>query len=334
MALKRYHPTVIFFYFAAVLLVTMLVRHPLIAGISFLFAVLLRLRLSGIAKTLKSILYILPMLVLITCFNALANDRGMTVLFTIGRRSFSLEALLYGFISGLTLLSVLIWFSCYSDLMDNGRFLAMLGKRLPVISMMVSMIFRYIPDTIRHGREIDMSQRALLGSDDRQRKAKVTRAIRLASILMAWSMENAIETADAMRAKGYQSGLRRPYARVRWMQRDVLPVLLTVLLTCLAVVGIAMGGAAFLFYPEWYIPSRALQGGRLYVLVCAFATLVALPLLLDLGEWFRDGLSLRRHRSSDEISPYVVAMLPRRCDAGRWKLASCVVIDERKRDHS
>ena len=197
----------------------MLVRHPVIAGISFLFAVLLRLRLSGIAKTLKSILYILPMLVLITCFNALANDRGMTVLFTIGRRSFSLEALLYGFISGLTLLSVLFWFSCYSDLMDNGRFLAMLGKRLPVISMMVSMIFRYIPDTIRHGREIDMSQRALLGSDDRQRKAKVTRAVRLASILMAWSMENAIETADAMRAKvtsrDFADLMRRPLDAAR-----------------------------------------------------------------------------------------------------------------------
>ncbi len=312
----------------------MLVRHPVIAGISFIFAFLLRWRLTGIAKTLKSLLYLLPMLVTIACFNALANDRGATALFAIGQRSFSLEALLYGLVSGVTLLTVLLWFSCYNDLMENGRFLAMLGKRLPVISMMVSMIFRYIPDTLRHGREIDMSQRALLGSDDRHRKAKVTRAIRLASILMAWSMENAVETADAMKAKGYQSGLRRPYARVRWTQRDVTPTLLTVLLTCLAVIGIIMGGAAFLFYPEWYIPSRALEGGRLYVLAGVFSVLGALPLLLDLGERVRDALSLRHRRSPDKISPYVSAMLPRRYDTEQWRLSSCVVIDERKRVES
>jgi len=78
-----------------------------------------------------------------------------------------------------------------------------------VINMMISMIFRYIPDTVRHGREIEMSQRALLGSDDGHRKTKVARAIRLASILMAWSMENAIETADSI---GGRKGISRDVA--------------------------------------------------------------------------------------------------------------------------
>ena len=119
---------------------------------------------------MRSLLYLLPVLLIITCFNPLVNESGMTELFAIGGRSFTLEALLYGLVSGLTLLSVILWFSSYSDLMENGRFLAMLGRRLPVISMMISMIFRYIPDTVRHGREIEMSQRALLGSDDGYRK--------------------------------------------------------------------------------------------------------------------------------------------------------------------
>jgi energy-coupling factor transport system permease protein len=310
LTLKRYHPVVIFLYFAAVLLVTMLVQHPVIAGISFFFAVLLKWRVVGVVKTLKSLWHLLPMLAIITCINALVNDSGMTVLFTIGRRSFSLEALLYGLVAGLTLLAVILWFSSYSDLMENGRFLAMLGRRLPVISMMVSMIFRYIPDTLQHGREIDMSQRALLGSDDRHRKTKVARAIRLVSILMAWSMENAIETADSMRAKGYQAQCRRPYARVRWTLRDVMSLLLIVLLSVLAVIGVAMGGAAFLFYPEWFIPARALAGGRLYILAGAFVALGGLPFLLDVEQWLRDFASHRRRPSSCKISPFVAAMLP------------------------
>ncbi len=328
MALKHYHPTVVFLYFAAMLLVTMLVQHPVIAGVSFLFAILLRCRLAGVVSALKSLLYLLPMLIIITVFNALVNESGMTVLFAIRGKQFTLEALLYGFVSGLTLLSVILWFSSYSDLMENGRFLAMLGKRLPVISMMVSMIFRYIPDTVQHGREIEMSQRALLGSDDRYRKAKVSRAIRMASILMAWSMENAIETADSMRAKGYQSDRRRPYARVRWTHRDAIPLFLTLILTALAVVGIAMGGAAFLFYPEWYIPARAFEGGRLYLLAGTFAFLGSLPLLLDLVEWMRDRWSRVRNRASGKIDPLVSAMLPRQGIIG---LKSGHMIEEKGR---
>ncbi len=334
MALKRYHPAVVFLYFAAMLLVTMLVHHPVIACISFVFAVLLRCRVTGFAKALRSLLYLLPMLLIITCFNALVNESGMTELFAIGGRSFTLEALLYGLVSGLTLLSVILWFSSYSDLMENGRFLAMLGRRLPVISMMISMIFRYIPDTVRHGREIEMSQRALLGSDDGYRKTKVARAIRLASILMAWSMENAIETADSMRAKGYQSGLRRPYARVRWTQRDVMPLLLTLLLTGLAVISVLLGGAAFLFYPEWYIPSRAFEDGRLYVLFGVFIALSALPLLLDLGEKIRDVLSLGQHRASREIDPFVAAMLPHQDLDGEGMLFSGDGSEKRRRMES
>ncbi len=334
MVLKHYHPTVIFLYFLAVLLVTMLVRHPVIAGISFLFAVLLRCRVIGVAKALRSLLYLLPMLLMITCINALVNESGMTELFAIGGRLFTLEALLYGLVSGLTLLSVIIWFSSYSDLMENGRFLAMLGRRLPVISMMISMIFRYIPDTVRHGREIEMSQRALLGSDDGHRKTKVARAIRLASILMAWSMENAIETADSMRAKGYQSGCRKPYARVRWTERDVMPFLLTLILTGLAVIGVLSGGAAFLFYPEWYIPSRAFVGGRLYVLFGVFIVLSGLPLLLDIGEKIRDVLSLGRRRASREIDPFVAAMLPHQDLDGEGVLSSGDGSEKRRRMES
>lgn len=331
MAIKHYHPTVVFLYFVAVLLVTMLVHHPLIAGISFIFSVFLRVRVIGFVKALRSLRYLFPMLLMITFFNALVNESGMTVLFTVAGKLFTLEAFLYGFVSGLTLLSVILWFSSYSDLMENGRFLAMWGRRLPVISMMVSMIFRYIPDTVEHGREIGMSQRALLGSDDRSRKAKVTRAIRLASILMAWSMENAIETADSMKAKGYQSGLRRPYARVRWTRRDALPLLLTVLLTGLAVIGVAMGGAAFLFFPEWYIPSRAFEGGILYVLCGVFMVLSGLPLLLDLGESIRDSLSLRRCRHAYNADPFVLAMLPGQADGGKDILFSDADVCTEKR---
>ena len=47
----------------------------------------------------------------------------------------------------------------------------------------------------------------------------------MTSALMVWSMEHAIETADAMLARGYDSARRKPYARVRWQRQDI-PVLI------------------------------------------------------------------------------------------------------------
>ncbi len=310
MALKRYHPTLVFLFFIGVLVLTMLKNHPAIALVSFTFALLLRFRVAGVKKTLRSLLFFIPMIAVIALFNFFFNSNGITELFTIGHRTFMLEPMLFGLVSGLILVSVMMWFFSYSDLMDNGRFLAMLGKRLPVISMMISMIFRYIPDTIEHGREIDMSQKALMGADDGSRKAKIQRAIRLTSVLMAWSMENAIETADSMKAKGYQAGLRKPYARVRWTSRDVLPLICLLLMISLVVACIILGAAAFLFYPDWYIPSRALKGGLLYYLIGAFSLLSAFPLILDLIDFVRDKMTQARQNAGKYIDPFVMAMLP------------------------
>lgn len=311
MILKRHHPGVVLFYYASVLVLTMATRHPAVTLMSFVFALLLRFRMEAGTKVLRSLIYLLPMIAMITVLNGFYSDRGMTVLFSFGPVTMSVEGLLYGVISGISLSAVILWFQNYHDTMESGRFLAILGKRLPVISMMVSMIFRAIPDTVEQGKEIEQSRRALLGSP--KRTLKLSDGVMLLTILLGWSMENAIETADAMKAKAYRAETRKPYARVRRSPRDVLPLTFTLLFGAVALWGASAGGAAFLFYPFMQIPERAAFGFNLWM--SGTALLFALPFILDAlvhAEYL-----LRRHTMKTvSPDPMVLAMLPEHLKGG------------------
>lgn len=306
MTLKRRHPTVILLYYLAVLIVTMSTHHPIAAALSFMFALMLRFRVVGYRKASRSIIYLLPMIVLITIFNSFFNNRGLTVIATIGSMTLSLESLVYGLVSGVMLSAVMLWFQSYNDMMDNGRFLAILGKKLPVISMMVSMIFRFIPDTLAYGREINKSRRALTGEPNR--RIRLSFAVSLMSVLMTWSMENAIVTADAMKAKAYDSGRRRPYARVRWTAGDIAPMLLIALTVATVIGGWVSGGAAFAYYPLLGLPDRVWAGGGFFIWITGCVMLFALPFLLDLGVLVVDRVRASSHLAP-EVDPFVTALL-------------------------
>lgn len=308
MSLRERHPSVILIFFGAVLVVTMATRHPAVALLSFSSAALLRLRLAGPGRTGKSLLYLIPMILMMVIFNSLFNDRGMTLLFSWGALTVTLESVAYGLVSGLILSAVMLWFQSYNDLMDNGRFLALLGGKLPVISMMVSMIFRFIPQTMAHGREIEINRRALVGQPTK--RLTLPSAIRMTSILMAWSMENAIETADAMKAKAFDSGKRRAYGRIRRTADDLPPLLMTLLFLILLAMGWIWGGSRFLYYPYLAIPDRAGSGGALLLWLGGALGLFLTPFLTAGLSWVLDQVRYAR-RQPLEIDPMVRAMLPR-----------------------
>ncbi len=314
MKLKDRHPGALLLFFAAVLVVTMLTRHPVTALMSLLAAFILRIRLAGLRKALKSLLYLIPMILLMVVFNSLFNDRGMTLLFSFRKLSMTLESAVYGLVAGIVLSAVMLWFQSYSDMMDSGRFLALMGKNLPVISMMISMIFRFIPESMAHGREIEMSRRALLG--DPQRRFRLADAIRMTSVLMAWSMENAIETADAMRAKAFDAGRRRAYGRISWSGRDIPSLAATAAFAAMAATGGIAGGSAFLYYPYLTIPSRAWTGGAMAIWLFGCAALFSIPFLTDGISALSDRIRDARRRAAP-LDPLVAAMFPQMKTGGQ-----------------
>lgn len=284
-----YHPAVICFYFLAALVCTMLTRHPVYVGISFVSASIYCIYLRGERHYRRTLFLLLPMLLVIAAVNALFSGMGITLLFYVGGRPVTAEAFAYGLSSGFMLGAVLLWFQCYQEVMVNDKFLWLFSKAAPVSAMLVSMIFKFIPETIRKANEIQSSQQALLGvgKDGTKRKRKkeqLAHGVRIASILMSWSMESSIETADSMRARGYGARLRTSFERYAMGRHDWLSLAALFALTLFSVWQLTGQAAAFTYYPL-IIPAGMSWTGFL-----AYAILLLYPLLLEGREqllWLR-----------------------------------------------
>lgn len=104
-------------------------------------------------------------------------------------------------------------------------------------------------------------------------KNPVRGAVRELSALLTWSMEEGLDTADSMKARGYGVGRRSFYAAYRFNVLDGLVLALVGALLFLCVFCV-MGGVRFDFYPRF---DSAAFGRAGVAAVCAYAALAALP---------------------------------------------------------
>ena len=273
-----YHPTVIFLYLVLALGGAMLTLHPVYLLLSFVVGSVYAVYLRGWRSYLMQFRFLLPVLVVVAVANPLFNHRGMTVLFYFLENPITLEATLYGLCTGLMLCCVFIWFSCYQVLMTNEKFLYLFGRIVPTIALMISMILKLIPQTQYKARCVANAQTAMgMGIGQGKKREGIKRGIRMTSILMGWSMEDSIETADSMRARGYGAAKRTSYSPFRIQVHDVVALAMLLVLGTMSVWGIL--GETFSFYPKLsQIGLRPVAYGR-YLLLLAY------PLLLEGKEW-------------------------------------------------
>ncbi len=281
------HPAVLFIYFFGAVAFTMITMHPVFTAISFLAGSSYAIYLKGLRGYLKSLIYYSVIFLAVTAGNAFFGGLGLSVIFYFGGTPVTWESVGFGLCSGGMLVAVLQWFACYQQVMTSDKFLTLFDRVMPTIAMMLAMIFRYIPDMIRKAREISAAQAALIGMEGRSGKRKVKQGVRLASVLMGWTMENSMETADSMLARGYGSRKRSRYSGEKLTGPDIGLLVflggLGVMIACI----IAVAVNRFAFYPrmkEVLLPPW---------MILAYALFLLLPLILQGKEWFlwkRSGL--------------------------------------------
>ncbi|NLV98587.1 MAG: ATP-binding cassette domain-containing protein [Clostridiaceae bacterium] len=284
--LRATHPSLLLLYFFSVLIFSMLTLNPAYLLLSFLAALTLNIYLEGAAKLLRFFRSFIPLHLLIVLANGLFSGNGLTVLFYLGLRPVTLESIIYGFAAGMMLLTILLWFRAYQEVSSSDQLLSVGGKRFPVTSLLLGMVLRYVPDTIEHGHKVKMSQNALLGEEKMPRRESLAFYTRMSSVLMSWSMENALDTSIAMRAKGYPSDRRSTYKRDRFSVYDAGGIVFLLLMIVLQIVGFATGTHSFQYYPSLALPADLpALSWRLLTLVF-YALYLFFPFYLELMEWW------------------------------------------------
>jgi energy-coupling factor transport system permease protein len=198
------HPAVGFLFFTLVLLFTMFLLHPVFLLLSLAGAISYAVYLNG-KKAARLLLLLLPLLLLTAGIGAAFNHEGVTILgYFRNGNPLTLESIAAGLSAAVMLVAAVCWFSCYSAVMTTDKFLYLFGRVIPALSLLLSMTLRFVPRLRVQGKIIADAQHSIgRGTKDGRLPRRAANGLRILSILTTWALENAVETADSMKSRGY-----------------------------------------------------------------------------------------------------------------------------------
>ena len=229
----------------------MFFMHPISLLISLASALTYAIYLNGEKAVRFSLMALLPMMLMAALVNPIFNHEGMTILTYLPTGNpLTLESIIYGLASALMLASVITWFSCYTAVMTSDKFVYLFGRVIPALSLVLSMTLRFVPKFKAQFKVVAQAQ-ACVGRDtsDGTLLQRLKNAITILSIMVTWSLENAIETADSMKSRGYGLPGRSAFSIYCFDRRDRLALLWLLFCGGYVIVGWILGGVAWQYYP-------------------------------------------------------------------------------------
>lgn len=282
-AFSTYHPLVNFLYFGVVMIYSMVFLHPTLLFISLAGAFSWSVYLGGRKVLRRNLLILLPVMLLAALVNPAFNHEGTTILAYLPTGNpLTLESILYGVAAAAVLMAVLLWFTCFNKIMTSDKFVYLFGRLAPALSLVLSMALRFVPRFRTQAGNISGAQRCV-GRDVSNGSVfqRMVHGLRILSILLTWSLENAIETADSMKSRGYGLPGRSAFSIYRLDGRDRAALWWIGGLGVCLLGAWAAGGTYFRYFPSiqgsgWTVWS--VSAAVFYALLCAT------PLIIDRRE--------------------------------------------------
>ena len=239
MGFERCHPAVNLLYFAAVVAFMITFQHPVFLVISFLCAFAYSIKRNG-WKSVVFNLCLLPVVAAFALYYSAYTHFGMTVL----RQNFvgnnmTLEALVYGFVLGVTGAGVCIWFSCVFSVFTTDKVVYLFGKVSPRLSLFLAILLRLIPRIKKEAKRINTAQQGI-GRGVHQGNVfhRLRNRLRIFSMLITWTIDSLTIASESMRSRGSALRGRKAFSIYRFDNRDrayVIGQFLCLTLTMMAV---------------------------------------------------------------------------------------------------
>ena len=274
-----------FAFFAAVLIITALVLHPVITGVSLIAACVYTVLIRGRRSLPFLFGAVLPLVIVVAVMNPLFNHAGITPLFYLRNgNAVTLEAVVYGAVSACMFAALVLWCACLNSVMSSDKYVCLFGGVIPSLSLVFSMVLRFVPRFVQRIREISDAQAGVDAPVGKNPVKAVKRGLSVISATVTWALEGAVTSADSMRSRGFGLSGRTSFSLYRFEKRDAL------LSAWLVVTAAASAAAAFTkavrfrFYPSILmsrVSALSITG------FAAFALLAAMPLLLNAYEEIR-----------------------------------------------
>lgn len=278
-----FNPIVSFLYFALVIAFSMFFMHPLCLLISVLCAVLYSVLLKGKKAAFFGLFFMLPVILTTALLNPAFNHEGVTIVaYLSSGNPLTLESIFYGIAAGTMLACVVCWFSCFNVIMTSDKIVFLFGKITPALSLILSMTLRFVPRFKSQLSEVSNAQRCL-GRDvsNGSLLKRLKCAVTIFSVMITWALENAVETADSMKSRGYGSTKRTAFSIFKFDKRDGFTLLFLILTSAYILISCAFGGMYFRYFPS---VKYAEPGGYGASVFAAYFALCIMPVIIELWE--------------------------------------------------
>ena len=195
--LSKIHPAVVFLYFCLTSGIVLFCMDPILLVTAFLGAAITAVayavpwdhRFSG---------FLCAMVVLFTLGNPLFSHNGQTILFLLNDRPVTLEAIVYGAVSGAMVAVLLSLSRLFTRYMTADRIHALFSRISPRLALFFSMTLRFIPLLTEKARTVRQAQRSIGKTGEGGMVESIRSEARVFSVMTGWVLENGIVTADSM----------------------------------------------------------------------------------------------------------------------------------------
>ena len=249
---RDFHPFVNFLYFFFVICFSFCLTHPLAQAISLICAAVYCISTEGRKSIMFILKFCLPSILVTAFINPAFNHEGQTILIYFSNGNpLTLESILYGISSGVMLVTILLWFVSFNRVMTSDKFIYLFGKIIPALSLVLSMSLRFVPKFKAHMVSVSEAQRSI-GRDVSCGSliSRTKTAITILSASVTWALENAIETADSMKSRGYGLKGRTAFSIYRFEERDVYAVIWFGFCGLFLLVGNMVSAFGFRYFPN------------------------------------------------------------------------------------
>lgn len=282
-AFSGYHPAVNFTYFTLVLVCSMFFMHPACLAISLMCSFAYSVKLNGKKAIKFNLLYMLPLLLVSALINPAFNHEGMTILtYLPSGNPLTLESIVYGLAAACMIVSVIAWFSCYNAVMTSDKFIYLFGRIIPALSLIFSMVLRFVPKFKAQIRVVSDAQKCVgrdVSNGSLLQRAK--HGLTILSIMVTWALENAIETADSMKSRGYGRPGRTAFSIFTFDSRDRKAMLAIGAAGLYTITGAMLGGMYYRFFPSLKGIAPTPYSVSIFI---AYFILCTIPLIIELLE--------------------------------------------------
>lgn len=280
MGFEYCHPAVNLIYFIAVMFGMVTFQHPIFLSISFLCAFAYSIKRNGIKAVFLNI-SLLPLIVVYAFYYSSYTHFGVTVLKKnfIGN-NITLESLVYGFVLGIIVAGIMIWFSCVYSVFSSDKVVYLFGKVSPRLSLFLSILLRMIPRIKKEAKRINIAQCGIgKGINQGNLFKRMRNCIRIFSILITWTIDSLSSASESMQSRGSNLRGRKAFSIYRFDNRDRLYVI--VMFTCMtiAMMGIMLNQTNIIYNPRIIMTPITPMSWEFYI---GYGLLCMMPLLLEL----------------------------------------------------